>query len=548
MSEDLEQKQLYLRENILNKGYDAEDFMSFLKSKKGEIGLDLNNWSKWELEKAVTQFIALKKMNSKINLPERPNLNPEKKNTNTINKSEINEDNNNNIVENIINSKNNDDNLNKLNEKYKEYIKAQVKLSTEPEYIPTKYSLKTELTEAVGIEIKLSSPEKIEGGIFEKSYVSYLLETNPFGFRVRKRYSDFEWLRNILSNFYPQCVIPPLCKKKFGDRFSEKLVNKRQRLLQKFMEGITVHPLIRNSKIFFDFISCDNEEEAEKKKKNYDKMKIPENIKEMRTLEGQAKVSISKEKETYLDNIKDNAEIYIEIMQQITKSYKILINLIQQSSEKMIEIAELWKKLYESSKLYYDTNNTCESFNMMHKIMKGLSDVENKKSTLMNNYVKEYFIYVRNEFQSMKDLSLKVYKQKESYHSDYNNLNKLKEKLFNLHDITYYELTDKNDLNYKSLLLKNKKLAFLKMLPDDTKRVLEVKQNYGFYLNSLISEYERLRILNSRRNKDQLRIFGKMLIDIITQFHSGINEQFYYFEGLKDDEDIKQESGNNFNY
>ena len=66
MSEDLEQKQLYLRENILNKGYDAEDFMSFLKSKKGEIGLDLNNWSKWELEKAVTQFIALKKMNSKI--------------------------------------------------------------------------------------------------------------------------------------------------------------------------------------------------------------------------------------------------------------------------------------------------------------------------------------------------------------------------------------------------------------------------------------------------------------------------------------------------
>ena len=277
-------------------------------------------------------------------------------------------------------------------------------------------------------------------------------------------------------------------------------------------------------------------------------MKIPENIKEMRTLEGQAKVSISKEKETYLDNIKDNAEIYIEIMHQITKSYKILINLIQQSSEKMIEIAELWKKLYESSKLYYDTNNTCESFNMMHKIMKGLSDVENKKLTLMNNYVKEYFIYVRNEFQSMKDLSLKVYKQKESYHSDYNNLIKLKEKLFNLHDITYYELTDKNDLNYKSLLLKNKKLAFLKMLPDDTKRVLEVKQNYGFYLNSLISEYERLRILNSRRNKDQLRIFGKMLIDIITQFHSGINEQFYYFEGLKDDEDIKQESGNNFNY
>ena len=546
MSEEIEQKQSYLRENILNKGYDAEDFMSFLKSKKGEKGLDLNNWSKYELEKAVTQFVALKKMNSKINLPQRPILNPsEKKNINNSSNNSNDNDENNNSEENIINTK--DENLKKLNEKYKEYIKAQIKkLAIEPEFIGTKFSETTELTETAGIEIKLSSPEKIEGGIFEKSYVSYLVETNPFGFRVRKRYSDFEWLKNILSNFYPQCVIPPLCKKKFGDRFSEKFVNKRQRLLQKFMEGIAVHPLMRNSQIFFDFISCDNEEEAEKKKKSYDKMKNPENFKDLKTLEGQVRVSVSKEKEIYLDNIKDNAEIYIEIMHQITKSYKILINLIQQSSEKMNEISELWKKLYESSKLYYDTNNTCETFNMMHKIMKGLSDVENKKSTLMNNYVKEYFIYVRNEFQSMKDLSLKVDKFKESYHSDFTNLNKLKEKLFNLHDITYYELTDKNDLNYKSILLKNKKLAFLKMLPDDTKRVHEVKQNYGAFLNSLISEYERLRILNSRRNKDQLKIFGKMLIDIITQFHSGINEQFYYFEGLKDDEDIRQDSFGNY--
>jgi hypothetical protein len=33
------------------------------------------------------------------------------------------------------------------------------------------------------------------------------------------------------------------------------------------MEGIVVHPLMRNSLIFYDFISCDNEEEVEKRKK-----------------------------------------------------------------------------------------------------------------------------------------------------------------------------------------------------------------------------------------------------------------------------------------
>ena len=520
MFDETEQKQFYLRENILNKGYDPEEFMNFLKSKKGENGLDLRNWGKQELEKTVSQFITLKKINSKVNLALNPNLNNNSSdNTNEEDKNEPK-----NIEETKI-------------EKYKEYINTQMRLAVEPEYVKTKLPDNTELTESYGVDIKLSSPEKIEGGIFAKSYVTYLVETNPFGFRVRKRYSDFEWLRNILSVHYPQCVIPPLCKKKFGDRFSGKFVNKRARLLQKFMEGILVHPLMRNSTIFYDFISCDNEEEIEKKKKGYEKLKIPDNIRELKTIEGQMKITVSDEKEIYLDNIKDNADIYIQIMEQISKAYKSLINFTQQASEKMKEISELWKKLYDSSKLYYDTNKTCESYNLMYKIMKGLSEVANKKTILMNNYVREYFRFVKNEFVSMKDLTNKVYKQKESYHSDNTNLNNLKEKLFNLHDITYFELKDKNDLNYKGLLLKNKKLAFIKMLPDDTKRVQEVKQNYGFYLNSLISEYERIRILNSRRNKDQITIFTKLLIDIITQFHSATNELINYYEGLKDEED-----------
>ena len=76
------------------------------------------------------------------------------------------------------------------------------------------------------------------------------------------------------------------------------------------------------------------------------------------------------------------------------------------------------------------------------------------------------------------------------------------------------------------------------MIPEETKKFNEVKYNYGFYLNSLISEYERLRILNSRRHKDHIQIFAKMLIDIITRFHGGLNDQIYFFQGLKDDEEI----------
>ena len=50
--ENIQEKQAYLRENVLEKAYDADEFMSFLQQKKGENGLDLNNWTMNELIKA----------------------------------------------------------------------------------------------------------------------------------------------------------------------------------------------------------------------------------------------------------------------------------------------------------------------------------------------------------------------------------------------------------------------------------------------------------------------------------------------------------------
>ena len=56
MEDDLNEKQTFLRENILEKGYDPEEFMKLLQNKKGEIGLDLGSWTMEELREAVKEF------------------------------------------------------------------------------------------------------------------------------------------------------------------------------------------------------------------------------------------------------------------------------------------------------------------------------------------------------------------------------------------------------------------------------------------------------------------------------------------------------------
>ena len=55
IQKDLEEKQNYLRSEIIDKNYDAEEFSDFVKQYK-ENGSDLNNWTFDELKEAVAKF------------------------------------------------------------------------------------------------------------------------------------------------------------------------------------------------------------------------------------------------------------------------------------------------------------------------------------------------------------------------------------------------------------------------------------------------------------------------------------------------------------
>ena len=55
----IEEKQGFLRETILEKGYDVNQFIKFLTDKKGEEGADVSNWSMHDLQTVVKEFIKL---------------------------------------------------------------------------------------------------------------------------------------------------------------------------------------------------------------------------------------------------------------------------------------------------------------------------------------------------------------------------------------------------------------------------------------------------------------------------------------------------------
>ena len=56
MEETIEEKQLYLRTEIIKAGYDAQDFSIFLANLKGEEKIDLEYWSLDEIKEAVDSY------------------------------------------------------------------------------------------------------------------------------------------------------------------------------------------------------------------------------------------------------------------------------------------------------------------------------------------------------------------------------------------------------------------------------------------------------------------------------------------------------------
>ncbi|XP_071113047.1 sorting nexin-12-like [Haliotis cracherodii] len=117
------------------------------------------------------------------------------------------------------------------------------------------------------LEIDVCTPQT--HGIGKKRYTDYemRLRTNLPVFKlkessVRRRYSDFEWLRNELERD-SKIVVPPLPGKALkrqlpfrGDDgiFEEDFIEERRKGLETFVNKVAGHPLAQNEKCLHMFL------------------------------------------------------------------------------------------------------------------------------------------------------------------------------------------------------------------------------------------------------------------------------------------------------
>ncbi|WVQ64915.1 sorting nexin-4 [Kwoniella botswanensis] len=115
------------------------------------------------------------------------------------------------------------------------------------------------------MSIEVREPVKEHEGS-KDMYVSYAVktQTNLSTFPnklvvVRRRFQDFEFLREHLVKNFPACVVPPIPDKHRleyikGDRFGPEFIERRRLDLQRFADRIARHPTLQRSQLVNDFL------------------------------------------------------------------------------------------------------------------------------------------------------------------------------------------------------------------------------------------------------------------------------------------------------
>lgn len=114
------------------------------------------------------------------------------------------------------------------------------------------------------LDISVSDPEN--HGTVVDAYVDYKVSTitdlarfAQKQFFVRRRFSDFQWLRDQLCATFPAAIIPPLPQVDSllkDDRFSHAFIQRRQAGLQLFLRRVASHPRLSVAPILLTFLEA----------------------------------------------------------------------------------------------------------------------------------------------------------------------------------------------------------------------------------------------------------------------------------------------------
>ena len=467
------EKQKYINDNIIEKGYNPEDLSNYITRIRG---VGINSFSLNELKKLIEDFkteqlnISLKSVNVKKNKKSTP-------------------------FEILYSDCEFESKTSKQQEtKLMEFEKEKKK-----------------------INIKISEPIKEKKSFFSKEQIIFLITSEELNSSTRRSYTDFEWFKNQLNSRYPFILVPPLLKEDFLSNINISIFSKSKnneisivekenldmkvRYLTRFMNGVLRKKILRTSPITFQFLTLD-ESNFEKYKKNLDSkpFNLNINLTNFKTIKGEIKVTLTKDKAIYVNNLLRIMVPTIDLYNKLKNSFNILINDLNLISNHMKEISVLFDKLSTQAKDIKQSNEMKKIYSDLNNIFSTWSNLYLSQSKFFKEDFLEYFDYMNMEYNELDTIMKQFQNQRNEYESFANNLNLKKEELFESREISKWEVKEGTEKDIP-FVINDKKKAFEIMCYKENRVIEFEKRIIVIAINVIIEQFKKLKKYQGERIK-----------------------------------------------
>ena len=518
MEEDLRSKQLFLRTEIIDQGYDPSDFHLYMCSIRQEESINLDDWSSQEIRSVVKSF-------------------KESRN------NEVREKQNNMGPNEVI-----DENL-KIKEQQEkqennENVKKEVKLQSRNTIVSIENQLKkqegdafdyfekiifceklenNQITNREDLYITISEPVKINPGFFSISYYQYSVKTFPLNYSVSRKVSDFSFLSQKLPLIHPVRYTPSLPSFQYGLKDDSP---KKMLYIQYFMNLLIENKYFRTLPIVFDFLTLPQEDWNKKVKNKYSKIKEAPGFDTMPNFDDKYILKITKEDELKATNIKNEINPKSETLLNINSYFDDLLLAIDKVSACFKNIGlsfDVLQKYYKNNKIL---NQGYKSLSNLFKIWS--NDYLTQKQFFKND-IKYYFKFINKEYinflKNYENYRLARDEYKKTFDRMKKNKNPTDNDLFLLKDIQKYyafELIHVNE-EYKNLEERQGK-RLIKQFVKFSKNKNIIFQDFEKCCNLCkFQEYANLKDNNNKIVEDEIIINNNDIVENNADNNNNIN-------------------------
>ena len=337
------------------------------------------------------------------------------------------------------------------------------------------------------IKVVIQNPKNSEKSLLTSQYTIYEVCTESMHWLVHRRYSDFDWLRNILSKFFPRILIPPLPGKKMGNRrFEQDFIEKRMKFLQIFMDKVIQNETLKSSEALYAFLSFGDRVQFDRKIKELNSIVPSQYCEDLKTLSGKLTVLYDDFNENYYVNINNYFKLQYQVYTRLNYNMRSFYKNITMACMNLEEVQKDFETLKILNTKVMMKDPIIKTFDELSIFFKNWKRILFNENEIIKENLKDFFKLQKMENMAFIELidSRETIRQK--YATEKAKLDAKKERLYKLMDFSKWEIEDNYGQVDRALLFRDKNYAFNNMCTKETQALENIHKMLGYanYMNN----------------------------------------------------------------